>query len=206
MKQIDYLMKVYPHDKNILNFTILGNHDYSVLQHSGQNLEIALQSYRHDIIPIGYETGKINIKNSSIYLNHPIEQNKNKTNFEQQKNSILLKGHSHKMKVQLQQRYYNISVPSLSDIIYNGNNIMPTFLKLETKFENGIFKKAKIYQLLLADKIYLLNEFMIDFDNEDHEYDNKEIKNEEHAKKIIKYTPDMSQIENLTQNINYKNP
>ena len=41
-EQINYFLKHYPYDKNILNFTCLGNHDYDVLEKVGQNLETIL--------------------------------------------------------------------------------------------------------------------------------------------------------------------
>lgn len=205
MEQIEYLMKIYPFDKNILNFTLLGNHDYSALQHAGQDLSIILQSYRHDIIPIGYEFGKINIKNSSIHVKHPIEQNLYKIKNTPENNCIILKGHSHKMKVSTNESNCSVSIPSLSDINYSDNNILPTLLKLDISFKNGRFKTVVINQLLILDKIYTLNETVSYLNTENDE--DEEIKYEETpVKKLVKkeekYTPNMSQIERF--NARYK--
>ena len=51
LEQVDYLLKKYPFDKSILNFALLGDHDYSVLHETGQDLMITLSSYRQDIVP-----------------------------------------------------------------------------------------------------------------------------------------------------------
>lgn len=178
-KQIDYLLKVFPFDKNILNFTLLGNHDFSVLNKTGQDLAIVLQSYRHDIIPVGYEFGKINIKDSSIFLKHEIDANKNKIKVKGIENSIILEGHSHQMKIVSNSINCNISIPSLSDI--NWKNTLPTILKLDITFNNKKFYNVLITQLLINDKIYILNETISRLNRIRN--DKNEIKNE---KKLVK--------------------
>lgn len=53
-KQIEYILKKYPFDKNILNFICLGNHDIESLLNEGQDIKKVLETKRHDLIPIGY--------------------------------------------------------------------------------------------------------------------------------------------------------
>lgn len=80
-EQIEYAIKKYPFDKNILNYAVLGNHDFNALYRSGKDLALVLQNYRHDIIPVGYGTAEINIKNDKIVLRHPLlESNNEPTN------------------------------------------------------------------------------------------------------------------------------
>jgi len=71
-EQIEYALKIHPYDKNILNFICLGNHEYDALENSGQNIESVLLNRRHDIVPLGYGIGTLNIKNDK---NTPIPLN-----------------------------------------------------------------------------------------------------------------------------------
>ena len=43
-EQIDYMIKNYPFDKSILNYALLGNHDYNALKVYGQNLAKVFES------------------------------------------------------------------------------------------------------------------------------------------------------------------
>ena len=63
-KQIDYALKNHPFDKNILNFICLGNHDASFWLEDGIDIKNILLEKRHDLVPIGYGNGKINLLNN----------------------------------------------------------------------------------------------------------------------------------------------
>ncbi len=53
-EQIEHFVKDYPFDKNILTFSVGGNHDENGLRKSGQNIIEILRNYRHDIIISSY--------------------------------------------------------------------------------------------------------------------------------------------------------
>lgn len=90
--QIEYAIEKYPFDKRILNYAVLGNHDFNPLLKNGKDLALVLQNYRHDIIPVGYGTAEINIKNDKIVLRHPLLVSNNEYTNEY-KHVFMLKGH-----------------------------------------------------------------------------------------------------------------
>ena len=156
-EQIDYALKNYPFDNNILNFATLGDHDYDALQKNGQNLALVFESYRHDIIPLGYCTGQINIKNDKIIIKHPSDK------FEELKSenihhSLMLLGHSHQMKVQPSNDVTKVKVPTLSNLEHNGN-ITSSAIRIRLDFLNGMINYGLFTQLLFDKKIYTLSEF-----------------------------------------------
>ena len=50
LKQIEHMLKVYPYDKNILNYILFGNHDYHMLTDDGIDIGNVLENKRHDLI------------------------------------------------------------------------------------------------------------------------------------------------------------
>lgn len=156
-EQIEYAIKNYPFDKNIINFLCLGNHDYDSLKSTGQNLALALSSRRHDLVTVGYGTGIINIKNDQIIMRHPSTPNKEGNNIFN--NKIILSGHSHVAKYTTSpDGSLKINVPSLSDLNLN-NEILPGALVVNLKFVGGYFNVAEVFQLLFFNnKIYKCSE------------------------------------------------
>ena len=67
-KQIEYFIKNYPYDKNILTFSVGGDHDLSALTYASVDLIEVCNNYRHDIIISGYNNTQINLKNDKIHL------------------------------------------------------------------------------------------------------------------------------------------
>lgn len=153
-RQIEYLIEKYPFDKNIINYTILGNHDIVPLIRNGQDLKQALKNKRYDIIPIGYAKGEINIKDSKIGLFHSIDY----VNFQPIHPHIIFKGHSHQSKFSLAGNN-SFHVPSLSKIdMSNGYLYEPQALDVTFHFnESKKVNNMEIKQLLIKDKIYILN-------------------------------------------------
>ena len=121
-KQIEYMLKVYPYDKNILNFLCLGNHDYDTLQINAIDLSAIINNKRHDIVSLGYEIGKINIKNDTLIVTHPLSgpcrKHRKKLN-DMFKNSLILCGHRHTMKCSFHSNNSFVYIPSLSDLKYD---------------------------------------------------------------------------------------
>lgn len=158
-QQIEYMLKVYPYDKNILNFTCLGNHEADALERTGQNLETILEIKRHDIIPLGYGIGKLKIKNDEIIIKHP-KTNLSK-NVDISNNNLVIYGHSHRAKNEVHQNRVNLYVPTLSDLQrYQG--IFPGFIKATIDFHNGILINGNFEQYIMIDKIYKVNESSYD--------------------------------------------
>lgn len=154
--QINYALKEFPSDKNIINFVCLGNHDYSSLKELGFDIANSLRSRRHDIVPIGYGIGKINVKNDQIIIRHSINK---KINGEIINNKLIINGHTHKMSTINGGGNINLYLPSLSDIKVSDNEILPGAVKTNISFNNGYFSVGVFEHLLISkDRIYKISE------------------------------------------------
>jgi len=157
-EQIDYMLKNYPFDKSILNFVTLGDHDYDAFRNYGQNLARIFESYRHDIIPLGYCFGQINVKNDKIYVRHPSDSF-NEVKLQPLYNCLMLNGHSHKMCINATSNVTTVTVPSLSEIHVANITTLPTAIRMKLNFKNGLIYRGVFSQLLIGKKIYTLSEF-----------------------------------------------
>lgn len=178
-KQIEYAIKNHPFDKNILNFICLGNHDYASLDKTGQDLETAINNKRHDIIPLGYGRGVLNIKNDKIFVIHsdtPLENNITL----QTGGRLILYGHGHIMSTKIESHDVKISLPTLSNIAIpsNGYKMPPSMLISTLTFKNGCIEYGNFEQYIFLDKIYKVNETKCDLFRGKN-MDLTEIKNEE---------------------------
>lgn len=152
-ERVEYLLKNYPYDKNILTFNIFGNHDASMLFELKQNMQVLLENYRHDLVNLGYEQGALKVKKDSITLFHNI--NNSRISETSNPSSIYLLGHTHTFSVncKLDRDNLKIKVPALSDI--NTKRISyPSALELEIYFEDEVVSYVYVRQL-----IYNNNEF-----------------------------------------------
>lgn len=159
--QTEYFLKNYPFDKSILTFTVLGDHDYSVLLQTGQDFSQVLDNYRHDIVSLGYGVGFLNIKKSVITVKHYI------SNIEvpQIKNGLVLKGHSHSSKFNCFSSCSNVEVPSLSKLNLNqgDSNGLPGAYIITLDFRDDSVKNVTFKQLVILDSIYCINEIVYPF-------------------------------------------
>ena len=157
--QIEYAIKKYPFDKSILNFVTLGDHDYDAMRRYGQNISRVFENYRHDIIPLGYGFGQINVKNDQILVRHPsiyFDELKLKP----RNNYLSLNGHSHKMKISTSINDTTINIPSLSDFTCDTEYQVPSAIRMNLEFKNGIIYNGTFSQLIFSDKgIYRVNEY-----------------------------------------------
>lgn len=144
-EQIDYLINNYPFDNNILNFCVLGNHDYDSLNNTGQDLMMVLNNYRHDIVPLGYGIGTINVKNDKIIVQHHLSTG---PKYEDKVSSLVLKGHSHKMKMVNKGNRIFLKIPTLSNDFKNGNQMVPSMIEMNIKFRQGYFYEIGFKQLI----------------------------------------------------------
>lgn len=156
-QQIEYLLKNYPYDKNILNFICLGNHDYSILKKTGQNLETILSIKRHDMVSLGYGIGKLKVKNEEILIKHfavPIIKH-----YDLISNNFTLIGHTHRSQSVMSNNKIEVYVPSLSNM-QNGKEKypFPGFISASIDFKKGYFEHITLHHYIIIDKIYKINE------------------------------------------------
>lgn len=166
-EQVDYLIKKYPFDKSILTFTVLGNHDYSILQKTGQDIRYVLNSYRHDIVPLGYGIGVLNIKDDSIIVKHRIDDLK----ISSLNGGIIVKGHSHHSKVTTSTDRCTIDLPSLSNLNFtsiNGEKSsygLPGAMILNVQFKSNMFNHINLTQLAILDDIYSIGDISVSIES-----------------------------------------
>ena len=155
--QIEYALKIHPFDKNILNFICLGNHDYKSLETTGQNIKTALEYRRHDIVPLGYGSGTLKIKNDEIIVTHPETPKDN--NIGSVNHRLILIGHTHVSKTKTSNNgNVSLYIPSLSDLSLNQNGL-PSLIKATISFNQGYFDIGDFEQFVFVSKhMYKVNE------------------------------------------------
>lgn len=157
LEQIEYALKHYPFDKNILNFTVLGNHDIDSLSSFGIDFATYLRNFRHDIVPLGYGYGRINVKNDKIFITHPLCIGIN-NNLDLTSNYLLIKGHHHCNKSIIGSNGNgSLTVPSLSNLFVSDEEFLPGAMVITTKFKNGFFDTVYIENLLINDKVRVVS-------------------------------------------------
>lgn len=145
-KQIDRAIKVYPFDPTIFNFICLGNHDKYALDKGNQNLALVFENRRHDLIPIGWNSGAINIKRDKILVGHKV----NKKFFTEVEGNIIILGHKHHLSYEFNKGKIIINVPAL-------NCIRNPILKLTLKLEKGVFISGFIEEYSASYGLYGIN-------------------------------------------------
>lgn len=182
--QLNYLLKKYPFDKNILNFICLGNHDVDSYNKYGINLKVLLENYRHDLVAFGARMGTINIKNDNIILCH--QTGSEQINLNNIENSIIFEGHHHKFATSYNHSLNNnlIYVPSLSDIYINKQITTPSALIIEFDLEANVFTHGIISQLISnGNSLIKINEIRL---SNLHRKQNKNQSNKPNTKKLTK--------------------
>jgi len=180
---IEKSFKKYPQDPNIINFTVLGNHDIDALLQTGQSLSIYLKNHRPDIIPIGIGIGELILKNSHILIKHPLKNVAEPPHKDYQDYSFVLRGHRHQTSL-IYSGVPQIFIPSLSNLKFHGNELPPEALQLNIKFNNGHINSVNITQLIVKNKVYPVNHLQLDLKEGKHNQET-EIKYEETYKKRI---------------------
>lgn len=149
--QVDTLIKKYPYDKDIKNFTIFENHDCHSLHYDGLDISSILMNTRYDIIPIGYGKGVVNLKEDKLLLSHELSVMEN-PNIGDDCNVALI-GHGHMMKFKIYDRF-NISVPSLSYVSPDKTKeVVPGFVDMTIHFEKNKFEFIEAKHLIVAPKV-----------------------------------------------------
>lgn len=155
-QQMEYAARNYPFDPNILNFTLFGNHDIDALISFGVDIVEYFKNFRHDIVPIGYGNGIINVKNEKILLAHPLGIGVS-CEHDLDSRFLLIKGHHHAFRSIIGANgSCSISVPSLSNIFTSDNEFLPGAIDLSIKFKDGYFDTIYYEHLLIGDRIYAI--------------------------------------------------
>lgn len=182
--QIEYFIKNYPQDKNILTFGVAGDHDFSTLKRASLDIIEICNNRRHDIIIGGYNNAEINIKNDKIHLFHNMLGGR----MHSAQAPIILCGHLHKYMTQQKNNSLYITLPTLSNI----NQQMPSALELDVSFSKGYISSVVIKHLYFGTQDFVLSES--EFNLLNGRNTNNEIKNVEgyrqnlDAEKILKKT------------------
>jgi len=182
LEQMEYAYKNYPYDEHILNFLTLGNHDIDSLISYGIDFAENLRSFRHDIVPVGYGRGLINIKNDRIIVAHPLGIGVSNEH-DLSSNYLLVKGHSHAAKSIISSNgNCSLTVPSLSNVFLSENEFLPGAIDLTIKFKNGYFDTVYYEHLLVGDRVFAISstQYSVGHDKE------------RNSDGIIKYEEDIS--------------
>lgn len=157
-EQIEYAIKAFPSDNSIIVITIGGNHDFDLIEKFGFDIFNSLRSRRHDIVPIGYGTGIINVKNDRIIVRHP--KTETVISADGLRGEFIISGHSHQMSSTLSPNgNINIHLPSLSDLKTSYNEILPGAVKATISFYHGFFNVGVFEHLLVStERIYKISE------------------------------------------------
>lgn len=153
-EQMDYFVKNYPFDKNIITIAVAGDHDQNGLYLTSQSIQKITANYRHDIIVGGFGITNLNISKDNILLYHPMTALKKVENA-----FIILKGHSHFYSTVIDEQSLQICVPSLSTVI---EDKLPTALEAEFSFKTDKISEIYMRQIFFQEKPYILNSFSYD--------------------------------------------
>ena len=152
--QVDYFIKNYPFDKNILTFGVGGDHDLSGMTNRGQNFLEAIYNYRHDCIIPSFGNAIVNIKNTNILLHHHLPKDSLPENI-----AINLFGHSHKFTVHYSKEgQLLVKAPSLSDINVQSYDLLPSAFEIELIYEKEELKMVHFNQIHFGNKDYILGQ------------------------------------------------
>ena len=150
--QLETFIKKYPYDKNINNYGIFGNHDYHSMHYDGLDISKRIGIARYDIVPIGYGSGLIKIKNDNFLIKHELSMTKNPKFLEDPK--VIILGHGHMMKTKVYEKLY-IGAPSLSYVSPDKTKqIIPGFIDMTFHLEKGKFEFVEVHHMIITPKVY----------------------------------------------------
>lgn len=197
--QIKHLLNDYPFDKNILSFAVLGDHDYSSLKENGQDLSRILQSYRQDIIPLGYQQGRIRVKKDSFLINHKFSQTQNDIgikSLDQIDDGLIIRGHFHeKLSIDKKGKQLVVTLPPLCDL---NKGIMPSFSEMTIFFIDNKINKVEIkHNIIVDNKVNQVSYITSDIVPSDNFYDNSLIEKVKVKTKRKDFTKKVNNLKDL---------
>lgn len=164
-KQLDYVIKNHPYDKDILNLICLGNHDFSLYK-SGIDIKKALEMFRYDLIPLGFGMGILNFGSDQIFIRHFVPE----YNFEPIYGKLVLEGHKHKMAFANGDQGFLVNIPTLSNLTL-GKQEFPGAVRIDLFFDSdGHINSGHFEQFVIADKLATVNEAIFDLSYLNHDY------------------------------------
>lgn len=164
-KQLDYVLKNYPYDEEVLNLICLGNHDFSLYK-SGIDMQKVLENARYDLVPLGFGIGVLNFGGDQIFIRHHI----NEYDFTPIEGKLILEGHKHKMAFTNCDKGFLVNIPTLSNLTL-GKHEFPGAIKMDLFFDNeGYINSSHFEQFILNNQLYTVNEAIFDLNYLNHDY------------------------------------
>ncbi len=112
--QISLAKEIYPYERTMHNYILLGNHDYHSVKSEGYDIKDFLERERSDFTILGYRLNYLIVKNVKIALFHPFIKEDIKDFCAIKKQSdIILQGHSHHFKIESNHSPTHIYTPAL---------------------------------------------------------------------------------------------
>ena len=159
--QIKYALKRCPRDKSVIQFILLGNHDSYSKEHFGYNIGTIISKSGFDLVPIGFERGKICVGKDFIGLFHRIGS---KSNPDTSVSRITFLGHTHRNKIEVFDDRIKVYVPSLSDINIYDSYLGKGFLTFEVEFtDKREISSCVIDHMVFDNKPIIASEFVYQF-------------------------------------------
>lgn len=143
-KQITYALNNYPHDKSVINFLLLGNHDISLVLDKGIDIKKIITDKRDDIVITGIGRANLFLNNFRFRLDHQT----NRYPVEPAgcfNNGIIAKGHSHMYKIISGSTYISIHAPNLSNIMTSKYSCrFPSMLEMTLHVNDSIINNVTL--------------------------------------------------------------
>ena len=159
-KQVDKVVRVYPHLPGAYTLVTYGNHDENT---EGIDTASYISDRRYDIISLGYNSSIINIADDSIGVVHKVSMGRVYNMVEQ---AMIFKAHGHKSR-NIQNRIFYVPASSEEHLGNYEYEPLPGFIDTVLTIEKGKIKRADLTQFAFADgKIRLANEQSIRVDEE----------------------------------------
>ena len=159
--QLKYALKRCPRDKSVIQFILLGNHDSYSLEHYGFNIGTIIEKSGFDLVPIGFERGRIGIGRDFIGLFHRIGS---KSNPDLSCSKITYLGHTHRHRIEVVDDRLKVYVPALCDINIYDSFVGQGFLTTDFKFnDKKEINECVISHMIFNDKPIIASEFEYQF-------------------------------------------
>ena len=146
--QMDYLIKNYPHDKNILSFMVLGDHEKEISEKEVINIARGINNARNDMIVGEGDTLKLQVRNEFIKMQHILSGG----NVITTDAKIRLFGHSHFQKTIFgsvcghpTHKYLAITAPATSYAKCMAKSF-PSMLQMNIKFDRNYISSVELIE------------------------------------------------------------
>lgn len=149
--QTKLFLDKYPFSHDIVNYVLLGNHDYSFLHYMSVDVSKIID-VRPDVINLGYGIGKVKLGNDLLAFHHDLVFTAPQTEFKDYK--ILFAGHSHKFEIDDNK----VIVPALARGDFYDNITSTGFLEANFILERNNIKQCILKHFDFIPDVRLINE------------------------------------------------